>query len=484
MPTPALIGLLACAAADVPTPPTGKVYIFLDVATNGVRFKDDAGGVSNLSAAALSALAALTPAADKIPYFTSSSAAALLTRDTDGTLAGNSDTNIATQKATKTYVDAKLAGLSWKQAVRAATTAAGTLASSFENGDTVDGVTLATGDRILIKNQATASENGIYTVNASGAPTRATDADSGAELVNASCYVSEGTANADTQWVCTTNATITVGSTSLAFAQLTSGGSLALTSLTDVNISSPSDGDVPTWNAATSKWLAAAPGGGGSGNGRWDPMALRAGQSASSQDDDWSGTGTTLNARWTGNANWPPTAFDIDTTAPKRLYIRAAGNSTAARAILQAIPAGDFVIQTVVMVGPNNANLSHAGLYLADGTGGSANIAEVSNYVNGNTGSGVQGAVQSGTAASITTNLVTPYTTALNPVVLRIERASGVYTAEFSPDGIIGYRFTFSPGFTPTHFGLGGAPFTGELRAGFNAFRYDATATTRWGAYL
>lgn len=143
--------------------------------------------------------------------------------DTDGTLAANSDAKIATQKATRTYVDAKLAGLSWKQAVRVATTGNGTLAGAYENGDTVDGVTLATGDRILIKNQSSASENGIYTVSASGAPTRATDADSGAELVNASVYVSEGTANADTQWTCTTNAPITVGSTSLAFAQLASG---------------------------------------------------------------------------------------------------------------------------------------------------------------------------------------------------------------------------------------------------------------------
>ena len=144
--------------------------------------------------------------------------------DTDGTLTANSDAKVASQKATKTYVDGKVAGLSWKQAVRAATTANGTLASAYENGDTIDGVTLATGDRILIKNQTAASENGIYTINASGAPTRATDADSGAELVNASVYVSEGTTLADTQWVCTTNATITVGSTSLSFAQLTSGG--------------------------------------------------------------------------------------------------------------------------------------------------------------------------------------------------------------------------------------------------------------------
>jgi hypothetical protein len=126
--------------------------------------------------------------------------------------------------ATQAYVDAALTGLSWKQHVRVATTSAQTLATAFAAGQVRDGVTLATGDRILIKNQATASENGIYTVNASGAPTRATDADSGAELVNASVYVSEGTVNADTQWVCTTNAPITLGTTSLAWAQLTSGG--------------------------------------------------------------------------------------------------------------------------------------------------------------------------------------------------------------------------------------------------------------------
>lgn len=155
------------------------------------------------------------------------------TLDTDGTLAANSDTRVPSQKAVRTAVNAAVAGLSWKQAVRAASVSAGTLGSSFENGDTLDGVTLATGDRILIKDQASASENGIYTVNASGAPTRATDADAGTELVNASVYVSEGTVNADTQWVCTTNATITLGSTGLTFTQITSGSGGIAASLID-----------------------------------------------------------------------------------------------------------------------------------------------------------------------------------------------------------------------------------------------------------
>ena len=139
--------------------------------------------------------------------------------DTDGTLAANSDTKIATQKATKAYVDGIKQAIVWKDAVRAATTAAGTLASSFANASVIDGVTLATGDRILIKDQATASENGIYTVNASGAPTRAVDADTGAEIKQAAVFVQEGTTLADTAWVNNVNGTITLGSTSVTFIQ-------------------------------------------------------------------------------------------------------------------------------------------------------------------------------------------------------------------------------------------------------------------------
>lgn len=108
----------------------------------------------------------------------------------------------------------------WKEPVRVATTANGTLSTAFANGQVVDGVTLATGDRILIKNQSTATQNGIYVVAASGAPTRATDADTGAELLGATVAVAEGTTNADTVWLCTANATITVGSTNLPWQQM------------------------------------------------------------------------------------------------------------------------------------------------------------------------------------------------------------------------------------------------------------------------
>lgn len=107
------------------------------------------------------------------------------------------DPSSATDAATKQYVDNNLAGLRWKQPVRVATTTSGTLSSDFANGSSVDGKSLVTGDRILIKNQTTKSENGIYVVKASGTPDRAADADAYTELLSATVLVAEGTANHD-----------------------------------------------------------------------------------------------------------------------------------------------------------------------------------------------------------------------------------------------------------------------------------------------
>lgn len=118
-----------------------------------------------------------------------------------------------------------VAGLSPKDSVRVATTANGTFSTAFQNGATVDGITLVTGNRILIKDQTSQDQNGIYTVNASGAPTRATDADSWDELVSAFCFIEAGSTNADTGWVCTINTGGTIGVDNIAFTQFTSSGS-------------------------------------------------------------------------------------------------------------------------------------------------------------------------------------------------------------------------------------------------------------------
>lgn len=132
--------------------------------------------------------------------------------------------------ATKSYVDATASGLDVKESVRVATTVAGTLASDYEDGDTVDGITLATDDRILIKDQGTGSENGIYIVRASGAPTRATDFDGtsgGGEdpvTTGAFVFVEVGSTNASTGWVLSTAGTITIDTTALTFTQFSGAG--------------------------------------------------------------------------------------------------------------------------------------------------------------------------------------------------------------------------------------------------------------------
>lgn len=127
-----------------------------------------------------------------------------------------------TDAANKNYVDNAVQGLAWKQAVRVATTATVNLSNGLENGDTIDGVTLSTGDRVLVKNQSSPAENGIYVVVASGAASRATDANTSAEIKAMAVYVEAGTANADTVWSLTTD-NPTLDSTSLTFAQINGG---------------------------------------------------------------------------------------------------------------------------------------------------------------------------------------------------------------------------------------------------------------------
>lgn len=151
---------------------------------------------------------------------------------TDTGLSGASNSNVPTSSAIKTYVDNKVLGLTWGQAVRVASTANVNISNALENGDTLDGVTLATGDRVLLKDQSSATENGIYIVAASGAASRSSE--TGAQLANHAFFVQEGTANGDKSWTIT-NDTITLGSTSITVAQL-SGGTTPTASTTTQGI--------------------------------------------------------------------------------------------------------------------------------------------------------------------------------------------------------------------------------------------------------
>jgi len=178
---------------------------------------------------ATSASAGLMTAADftKLGDATSESTAnKLVIRDGSGQAKFGTPTD-DNHAATKAYVDAARSGLDVKQSVRAATTAAVLLASGLENGDAIDGVTLATGDRVLVKNQGTASENGIYVVQASGAAVRATDFDGTGEVSGgAFTFVEEGTVNADSGWVVTSNGAITVGTDAIAWVQFSGAGQI------------------------------------------------------------------------------------------------------------------------------------------------------------------------------------------------------------------------------------------------------------------
>ena len=156
----------------------------------------------------------------------SATASKLAKRDANGNLKVATPTDDA-HAATKGYVDAARSGLDVKQSVRAATTVAVLLASGLENGDTIDGVTLATDDRVLVKNQSTASENGIYVVQSTGAAVRATDFDGTGEVSGgAFTFVEEGTANADSGWVVTSNGAVTVGTDAIVFAQFSGAGTI------------------------------------------------------------------------------------------------------------------------------------------------------------------------------------------------------------------------------------------------------------------
>ena len=120
-----------------------------------------------------------------------------------------------------------------KESCRVATTANITLSGT----QTIDGVAVVANDRVLVKNQTTGSQNGIYVV-AAGAWARATDCDANAEVTSGlHTFVTEGITNGNTGWQLTTDDPITVGTTALVFAQFTGGGGVsdhgALTGLDD-----------------------------------------------------------------------------------------------------------------------------------------------------------------------------------------------------------------------------------------------------------
>jgi hypothetical protein len=121
--------------------------------------------------------------------------------------------------ATKIYVDQVAQGLDVKASVKAATTANITLSGA----QTIDGVSIVAGDRVLVKNQTAQADNGIY-VASNTSWSRSADTNTFAELVSAYTFVEEGSTYADTGWVCTVNAGGTLGTTPITWSQFSGAG--------------------------------------------------------------------------------------------------------------------------------------------------------------------------------------------------------------------------------------------------------------------
>jgi peptidyl-tRNA hydrolase len=148
-----------------------------------------------------------------------------------GSITGLGSPSASSDAATKNYVDQAVAGLRTRIIAECATTANVNLTNGLEAGDTIDGVTLVAGDRVLVKDQSTASENGLYLAVSSGAASRDPEHDTIAELSGGMVVVNQGSTNDNKIFLCTTDNTGSVGSTSITYSQVTPQNNGTVTSV-------------------------------------------------------------------------------------------------------------------------------------------------------------------------------------------------------------------------------------------------------------
>ena len=215
----AIAGLTSAADKGIQFTGSGTAAVF-DLTTAGKALLDDADATTQRTTLGLGTIA--TQNANSVTL-------------TGGTITGLGDPSSSSEAATKNYVDNLVTGLRTRAIARVASTANVNISTGLENGDTLDGVTLVTGNRVLLKDQSTASQNGLYIVVASGAASRDTEFDIISEIAGQLILVSEGTTHADDLFLCTTDASATLGSSAISYTQVfpSSGGTVTSVAVAD-----------------------------------------------------------------------------------------------------------------------------------------------------------------------------------------------------------------------------------------------------------
>ena len=150
-----------------------------------------------------------------------------------GSVTGLGEPSSNSDASTKSYVDQAVAGLRTRVIAECASTGNVNISNALEAGDAIDGVTLVAGDRVLLKNQSTASQNGLYlaVANGAGAASRDPEHDTIAELSGGMIVVNQGSVNDNKIFLCTTDNTGSVGSTSITYTVITPSNSGTVTQI-------------------------------------------------------------------------------------------------------------------------------------------------------------------------------------------------------------------------------------------------------------
>jgi hypothetical protein len=201
----AIAGLTSAADKGIQFTGSGTAGTF-DLTTAGKALLDDADASAQRTTLGLGTIA--TQAASNVAV-------------TGGSITGLGDPSATSDAATKNYVDQAVAGLRTRIIAEAGTTGNIDLTADLQNGDTLDGVTLVTGDRVLVKDQTDATANGLYIVVASGTASRDPEHDTIAELSGQMIVVNQGTSNDNKIFLCTTDSSATIGVSNITYSQIT-----------------------------------------------------------------------------------------------------------------------------------------------------------------------------------------------------------------------------------------------------------------------